>query len=647
MSNINSLILATLFTIILASCSNVHYLAVSPTVGGDKNYEVVPLRKLFANVDTVQGYKLSPDGSQLAWIEVVSGRSELFVKDLLNEKTRIVKTHFIDMNFSWADENRYIVSPVYSKQLKQSKLAKIDTLSSKKEIDVILADLSGSVYLQQKTLSTDGNLLLKHISSNLKTQYYFFNVSTSSKQIINIGDAPITDLLMDKEHVIARVRKNNQTRFIEKYDFTQQKFITISTCNNIDADIKLLSVDQEGFLNYSSNCETDTVQLIRAKSALDKIYFCDEKQHCQFDLEQIITDPLTGIPQFAIYHSNKAHVVNLSGVDYAGSVFFKSLQGTISITSIDQYFNFAIIENSSHLGYGFDLFDLATLTATSLAEPQLAEYQTFLKKAEWVDLQLSNDEHIFGYYYPPQIRIKDKNPAVILLHGGPEHRTYPDYDKEALMLSNRGYSVLSLNYRGSEGFGHAYKNKAVENIKVMLKDVDFAANWLQQNKDIDKNAIGLMGASYGGYLALLASKSEKYQCIVAINSIYDLYDTAAKFPGNSNNFFFRYYGGVQQIETGKYNDYSPIKYDGYKGNKYLLVQSIYDKRIPLQSAVNFYNLIKDKNEVTFTQIEDGHTIDRWYNRLETYRDVEKFLSTCLGGIDGGFEYYLLAKPFYE
>jgi dipeptidyl aminopeptidase/acylaminoacyl peptidase len=156
-----------------------------------------------------------------------------------------------------------------------------------------------------------------------------------------------------------------------------------------------------------------------------------------------------------------------------------------------------------------------------------------------------------------------------------------------------------------------------------------------------------MGTSYGGYLALLASKSEQYQCTVAINSIYDLYETAIKAQDNPSNIFSRFYGGIEPIASGKYDDYSPIKYPNYNNNKYLLVQSKYDDRIPLQSAINFYNLIKDKNEVTFTQLEDGHTIKRWYNRLETYRGVETFLSNCLGGIDGGFEYYLLAKPFYE
>jgi esterase/lipase len=472
-------------------------------------------------------------------------------------------------------------------------------------------------------------------------------VSTNNKQLINIGAEQVIDLIIDKKNVAARVRKENQIRFIEKYDLIQQKFIPISICNNIDADIKLLSVDQEGFLNYSSNCETDTVQLIRAKSALDKVYFCDEKKHCQFDLEQVITNPLTGIPQFAIYHNSKAQIVNLTAVDYAGSTFFADLQGTISITSIDQGFNYAVIENSSHLGYGFDLFDLTSLTATSLSDPQLIEYKSFIKKAEWLDLELSNNEHIFAYYYPPQIRIKGKNPAVILLHGGPEERTYSDYHHEAILLSNRGYSVLSLNYRGSKGFGHVYKNKANNNIDVMLQDIDFAADWLHKNKNIDRDSIALMGASYGGYLALLASKSEQYQCIVAINSIYDLYNTAVNFPGNKNNFFVRYYGGIEQIKTGMYDNYSPIKYLDYSNNNYLLVQSKYDDRIPLQSAINFYNLIKDKNEVTFTQLEDGHTIKRWYNRLETYRGVETFLSNCLGGIDGGFEYYLLAKPFYE
>jgi dipeptidyl aminopeptidase/acylaminoacyl peptidase len=79
----------------------------------------------------------------------------------------------------------------------------------------------------------------------------------------------------------------------------------------------------------------------------------------------------------------------------------------------------------------------------------------------------------------------------------------------------------------------------------------------------------------------------------------------------------------------------------------LIIQSQYDDKIPFQSAINFYDLLKKDNQVKFTSLQDSHNIRFWYNRLEVYRDVEVFLHHCLGGLDRGFDYYLLAKPFYE
>ncbi|MFT5759739.1 MAG: dienelactone hydrolase [Alteromonadaceae bacterium] len=649
MSNINSTNIRHVITLvmILFNTSCTYNNNIPSFKSSEFAHKIIPLRTLFANSDEQHGYKISPNGKKLAWLDIVKGKAELFIKDLITNKQYMVNLPFISKNFYWADKERFLILPIYLEQFKKHGIGVIDTKHPNEPMSQLLPQLSGSLQLQQQIFSPEISLLLKHTTVDNTVEFINLSVVKKTWDKIEIGSVLLDDLIIDNKNVIARIRIVKNKRYIEKYNNEKHRFLTIATCDNNNAYIKLLSVDQDGFLNYMSNCETDTVQLIKAKSALDKTYFCDSTKSCQFDLEQVITHPLTGIPQFAVYHKSKAHIVNLTDVDYANATFFKNLQGTIFVTSIDRHFNFAVIDNSSYLGYGFDLLDLKSFTTTHLSEPQLSKYKSFLKEAEWVDLKLGNDEHLFGYYYPPQIHIKNKSHAVILLHGGPEERAYPDYDKEAILLSNRGYSVLSLNYRGSKGFGHTYKDKAIENIDVMLKDIDVATNWLETNKHIDKDSIGIMGSSYGGYLALLASKSSQYQCIVSINGIYDLYDTAVNFPGSSNNFFSRYYGSIKQIATGEYDDYSPIKYTEYNNTKYLLVQSKYDDIIPLQSAVNFYNLIKKRNEVTFTQLNDGHTINRWFNRLETYRDVEVFLHTCLGGIDGGFEYYLLAKPFYN
>ncbi|MFT6209031.1 MAG: dipeptidyl aminopeptidase/acylaminoacyl peptidase [Colwellia sp.] len=655
LSNIK-LIIIILCTGFLFSCTTTK-LILSPHIEAPENYELLPVRTFFANVDTKSGYKLSPNGKKMAWVEVVGDRAELFVKNLSSQQIKMVPTRFINKHFYWGDEGRYILLSIYFNKPIRHKIAVIDTYSSNLRADrikLLLPKFSGDLTLQRVIYKPEISVLLKHKLDQHNPKYYVMNLSDLKNtpnvkpHKIDVGEDNITDLIIKNNVVIARIRKVGNSRFVEKqYNIdSKNKFATISTCHNITANIKLLSVDQDGFLNYTSNCESDTLQLFRIKNDLIKHNICELKSSCSSDVMEVVINPSNGIPQFSIYDEYQKKLVTITEKNKVAQLV-QQLQGTIKVVSAEQNFNYLTIENSSHLGVSYYLLDLEKNKITLLSAGQLANHQSFIKGAEFIHMNTANNEPLYGYYYPAQINVRKNKPAVILLHGGPEERTYADYNKEAIFLSNRGYNVLSLNYRGSKGFGHEYQQQAYENIEVILEDIESASHWLINNKGINKDFIGFMGASYGGYLALLASKYKQNKCIVSINGIYDLEQTALTFQDNPANFFIRYYGGIHNIQSGKFNDYSPIKYNDYHDNNYLIIQSQYDDKIPFQSAIDFYDLLKKDNQVKFTSIQDSHDIRLWYNRLEIYRDVEVFLHQCLGGLDGGFDYYLLAKPFYE
>ncbi len=641
--NIRLIIVLTLSSFIL-SCSTTSF-PIFKRIDAPDSYELIPLRKLFANIDTKLGYKISPDGTKLAWVEVIEDRLELKIKDLSTDNTNIIKTPFIDQNFYWGDESRYILFPIYSQQVKESKIALIDTYEREKiNTNLLLSNLSGSLRIHRIILQPSVTLVLKRNVLNELPEYYLMELSEGAPQKIDLNEKHIVDLIVKDKKIVARIRQKDNQRFIEKQ--SNSGFITISECSDINANIKLLSLDSDGFLNYTSNCESDKLQLIRAKNKLYKHYTCNAIEECNSDVAQVVVNPVNGIPYFSLYHEQNSITFNLQN-DSAFQKLTNELQGKIKIISMDRDFNRLTLENSSHLGERYYLVDLERNNIAMLSKGQLFDYQSFIKPAQFIQIHNESNTPLYGYYYPAQVQFSEKKSAMILLHGGPEERSYPDYDREAILLSNRGYDVISLNYRGSKGFGHQYQQQAYNNIEVMLNDIESASQWLINVKNVDKSAIGLMGGSYGGYLALLASKYQQNKCIVSINGIYDLYQTALTFQDNPVNFFIRYYGGIDNIRQGKFDEYSPIKYSNYQDNHYLLVQSEYDSKVPFQTAVDFYDLVQANNDVEFIVIKDVHDIRKWYNRLESYRNIEVFLRQCLGGGDAGFEYYLLAKPFYE
>ena len=93
------------------------------------------------------------------------------------------------------------------------------------------------------------------------------------------------------------------------------------------------------------------------------------------------------------------------------------------------------------------------------------------------------------------------------IHGGPWGHTTDSWWSAIFLqnLSQQGYNVLDPNYRGSDGFGKEFQNLDVGDPGGGdLEDVVFGVNWLKEQKEVIPNNIGIMGASYGGYMTLMA-----------------------------------------------------------------------------------------------------------------------------------------------
>ena len=94
-------------------------------------------------------------------------------------------------------------------------------------------------------------------------------------------------------------------------------------------------------------------------------------------------------------------------------------------------------------------------------------------------------------------------PMVLAVHGGPWARDAYGFDAEAQWLADRGFAVLSVNFRGSTGFGKAFINAGdLEWGRKMHDDLIDAVEWAVANGIAHRDRIAIMGGSYGGYAAL-------------------------------------------------------------------------------------------------------------------------------------------------
>lgn len=112
---------------------------------------------------------------------------------------------------------------------------------------------------------------------------------------------------------------------------------------------------------------------------------------------------------------------------------------------------------------------------------------------------------IHGYLTRPRKAGPGPLPTILLPHGGPSARDVWGWDPEVQFLASRGFAVLQLNFRGSTGYGT--RHRAAGYLQwglAMQDDITDAAQWAIAQGIADPQRLGIYGASYGGYAALMA-----------------------------------------------------------------------------------------------------------------------------------------------
>ncbi|HEY0662472.1 MAG TPA: S9 family peptidase [Lysobacter sp.] len=133
---------------------------------------------------------------------------------------------------------------------------------------------------------------------------------------------------------------------------------------------------------------------------------------------------------------------------------------------------------------------------------------------------------LHGYVTSPKGSSGKNLPMVVMPHGGPYHtQDVWGFNEEVQMLANAGYAVLQVNFRGSDGYGRAFREAGAKQWGgTMQDDLTDATRWAVQQGIADSKRICIYGASYGGYASLMAVAKEPglYQCAAGYVGVYDL-----------------------------------------------------------------------------------------------------------------------------
>ncbi len=231
-------------------------------------------------------------------------------------------------------------------------------------------------------------------------------------------------------------------------------------------------------------------------------------------------------------------------------------------------------------------------------------------------------------------------PLVLDVHGGPWARDGWGYNPTHQWLANRGYAVLSVNFRGSTGFGKDFINAANrEWAGKMHDDLLDAVNWAVGQGVADQDRVAIMGGSYGGYATLvgLTFTPEVFACGVDIVGPSSLITLLENVPPYWMPFMpvMKDRVGDWTTEEGRKEllARSPLNYVEKIERPLLIGQGANDPRVKQSEADQIVEAMQ-KHGIPVTYVlypDEGHGFARPENSMSFNAVVEAFLAEHLGG----------------
>lgn len=241
------------------------------------------------------------------------------------------------------------------------------------------------------------------------------------------------------------------------------------------------------------------------------------------------------------------------------------------------------------------------------------------------------------YYKPLNASADDKKPALVWVHGGPGGQSRVGYFALIQYLVNHGYAILAVNNRGSSGYGASfYKMDDKNHGEKDLQDVIWGKKWLASQDYINKDQIGIIGGSYGGYMTMAAMTfaPDEFEVGVNIFGVTNWLRTLRSIPPyweSFKNALYEELGDPNTQDSIRLKKISPLFHAENVKNPIMVLQGANDPRVLQVESDEIVAAVKENNVPVEYMVfpDEGHGFIKKENEIKGYRQIRLFLDKYL------------------
>ena len=631
-------------------------LAIASSAAAQNGLPPLIDREIFFGNPEIASAQISPDGKFIAFRKPYKDTMNLWVKKAEEpfEKARLItaETKRPIRNYFWSRDSKYILF--------------VNDFGGDENFNVYAVDPTAAAASGSEVPAT------RNLTDMKKVRALIYNVPRSDPDTIYVGlnnrDPRWHDLYKLRISSGERQLMKENTERFDGYSFDNAGKLRLATRVTQTGENEILRLDADGKATTVYSCNVfETCSPIRFHKDNKRTYVVTNKGDVDL-IRLVLFDPETGKEE--IVESDPMKRVDLGGVrfsDLTDEIIFTSYQDEkprIYFKDNEAEADYKLVKRKvggKEVSFGSGTDDEVRFIVTAWSDTEPGETYLFDRKTKELTKQYRIRERLprehLAEVRPVRYKSSDgleipayltlpkgvpaKNlPTIIMPHGGPWSRDTWGYDSYAQFAANRGYAVLSPNFRGSRGYGKAFLDAGNRQWgDKMQDDVTWGVKYLVEQGIADPKRVGIWGGSYGGYatLAGITFTPDLYAAAVAEvapSNLITLLETIPPYWESGRVIFYKRMGDPTTPEgKAQLLRQSPLTHASKIKTPLLITQGANDPRVNKRESDQIVLALRERNyPVEYLLAPDeGHGYARPVNNMAVLAAAERFLAKHLKG----------------